>query len=110
MELRDESPAVVPTLHSNSVSHHCRWRLVWRRGGTEKEKEGEKEMLSSCGSDQSIKQTTILSEMWAGTTPRERLERERETVEMEMAASSPRMWGMAVCGTGIATSSGSYVN
>ena len=28
VELRDESPAAVPTLHSNSVSHHCRWRPV----------------------------------------------------------------------------------
>jgi hypothetical protein len=28
VELRDVSPAAVPTLHPNSVSHHCRWRLV----------------------------------------------------------------------------------
>jgi hypothetical protein len=28
VELRDGSPAAVPTIHSNSISHHCRWRLV----------------------------------------------------------------------------------
>ena len=30
VELRDESPAVVPTFHSNSVSPHCTCFLVLR--------------------------------------------------------------------------------